>query len=98
MRLLNCGLRANRLAPTSRYAHGATLRAGRLEKKREPDLPTVTPEHWRAWTGVTVCEGLGMLSAVVGLYEMFRDGRISAGMGFVSLWPLMKMITKKEKQ
>jgi hypothetical protein len=65
-------------------------------------LKRPTAEQWQAHAGVIVNDALGLLKVlsaplfIFGLYRMWREGLVSAGVAHVIPWPMLEAITKKE--
>ena len=71
---------------------------------RHKNTKTPTPEQWQAHKGVIVNDSLGVLKMLsiplcaYGIYRAFSEGVISAGLGYMAVWPLLQgFIPKKEK-
>jgi len=67
-------------------------------------IKTPTPEQWRAHKGVIVDDalnGLKLMSVPLfayGIHRALSEGVISAGLGYMAVWPLLEgFIPKKEK-
>jgi len=70
----------------------------------EKSTKTPTPEHWQAHKGVIVDDalnGLKLMSVPLfayGIHRALSEGVISAGLGYMAVWPLLEgFIPKKEK-
>jgi hypothetical protein len=92
--------------PPNRIETKQKAKAGRhqLLLPTAKSTKTPTPEQWQAHKGVIVNDSLGVLKMLsiplcaYGIYRAFSEGVISAGLGYMAVWPLLQgFIPKKEK-
>ena len=69
----------------------------------EKSTKTPTPEHWQAHAGVIVDDalnGLKLMSVplfVFGAHRAFSEGVLSAGLGYMSVWPILEVLTPRKE-
>jgi hypothetical protein len=110
--LLSFGLISKKQAGMTRLSSPRSeLKRSRKPRSGDPAITTYgkkpktpTPEQWRAHKGVIVDDalnGLKLMSVPLfayGIYRAFSEGVISAGLGYMAVWPLLQgFIPKKEK-
>ena len=110
--LLSFGLISKKQAGMTRLS-SPRIELKRSNKPRAAETPAIicekstktpTPEQWQAHKGVIVNDSLGVLKMLsiplcaYGIYRAFSEGVISAGLGYMAVWPLLQgFIPKKEK-